>query len=189
VAAEGMLGCGTDVTNTFGDAPPPKQGLLVFPDKVFHDWQTINKRRPQILLGHVILVLTVMQGHPEALQLWLKYASKIIKMLKLKPTVHEPCLYLGLVCGVCVLLKRQVGNFTVATVVPEIVSIALNKIDKYLAFLLERMVLVTLLGGPDQYLGLFRRNKLYVSIFGVKKSHKFLSRTDVAVPKVSKFQQ
>ena len=64
-----------------------------------------------------------------------------------------------------------------ATVVPEIVSIALNKIDKYLAFLLERMALVTLLGGPDQYLGLFRRKKMYVSIFGVKK---ILSRTDVA---------
>ena len=29
---------GADVTNAFGDVPPPKQGLHILPDKAFHEW-------------------------------------------------------------------------------------------------------------------------------------------------------
>ena len=36
--AEGMLIYGADVTNLFGDAPPPTQGLHILPDKAFQDW-------------------------------------------------------------------------------------------------------------------------------------------------------
>jgi len=77
-AAENMLVYGADVTNAFGDAPPPKQGFQIQPDKAFHDWLTIYKKRPPIPNGHVIPVLAEMQGHPEAPRLWSKYADKII---------------------------------------------------------------------------------------------------------------
>ena len=36
--AKGILIYSADVTNAFGDAPPPKQGLYILPDKAFQDW-------------------------------------------------------------------------------------------------------------------------------------------------------
>ena len=45
-AAENLLVYGADVTNAFGDAPPPKQGFQIQPDKAFHDWWTIYKKTP-----------------------------------------------------------------------------------------------------------------------------------------------
>ena len=65
-AAEGMMIYGTDVTSAFCDAPPSTQGLHILPDKTFHDWWMVCKGREPIPPGHVIPVLAVMQGHPEA---------------------------------------------------------------------------------------------------------------------------
>ena len=67
--AEHMIVYGTDVTNVFGDTPPPKQGFHIQPDKAFCEWWTRHKGREPILEGHVIPVLAAMQGHPKALLL------------------------------------------------------------------------------------------------------------------------
>ena len=61
---------GADATNAFGDAPPPKQGLQIMPDKAFRDWWTIHKGRPPLPAGYVIPMIAAMQGHPEAQRLW-----------------------------------------------------------------------------------------------------------------------
>ena len=37
-AAENMLIFGTDVSNAFAKAPPPKQPFFIQPDKAFHEW-------------------------------------------------------------------------------------------------------------------------------------------------------
>ena len=58
-AAEGML------IYAFGDAPPPKQGLHILPDKALCDWWIRSKGSDPIPEGHMILVLAAMQGHPE----------------------------------------------------------------------------------------------------------------------------
>ena len=89
-AAEGMHFFGADVTNTFGDAPPPAQGMHMLPDKAFHEWWTICKGREPIPVGYVVPVLAAMQGHPEAPQLWAKHADKIISKMKLLLTTHTP---------------------------------------------------------------------------------------------------
>jgi hypothetical protein len=36
-AAENMLIFGSDVSNAFAEAPPPKQGFFVCPDRAFHE--------------------------------------------------------------------------------------------------------------------------------------------------------
>jgi hypothetical protein len=72
---------GADATNAFGDAPPPKQGLQIMPDKAFGDWWTIHKGRPPLPAGYVIPAIAAMQGHPEAQRLWARYADKIIRTL------------------------------------------------------------------------------------------------------------
>jgi hypothetical protein len=37
-AAKNMLIYGADVSNAFAEAPPPKQGIFIYPDQVFNDW-------------------------------------------------------------------------------------------------------------------------------------------------------
>jgi hypothetical protein len=71
-AAENLLVFGSDVSNAFAEAPPPKQGFYIRPDKAFHEWWTIHKKRPPIPHGHMIPILSAMQGHPESPRLWEK---------------------------------------------------------------------------------------------------------------------
>ncbi len=37
-AAENLLIVGSDVCNAFAEAPPPKQGFYIRPDRAFNDW-------------------------------------------------------------------------------------------------------------------------------------------------------
>ena len=69
-AVENMLIFGSDVSNAFAEAPLPKQGFFVRPDRAFHEWWVNHKKRPPIPDGHVISVLSAMQGHPESPRLW-----------------------------------------------------------------------------------------------------------------------
>jgi hypothetical protein len=69
---------GVDVSNAFAKAPPPKQGFYIIPDKAFLDWWVNHKKRPPIPNGHVIPILSAMQGHPESPCLWKKHADAIL---------------------------------------------------------------------------------------------------------------
>ena len=64
-AAEDLLIYGADVSNAFGEAPPPKQGFYIHLDKAFRDWW-LYKGYPSLQPGKVIPALAAMQGHPEA---------------------------------------------------------------------------------------------------------------------------
>jgi hypothetical protein len=65
-AVGNLLIFGADVSNAFAEAPPPKQGFYIYPDKAFHDWWVKHKQWPPIAPGHVIPTLSAMQRHPEA---------------------------------------------------------------------------------------------------------------------------
>ena len=94
-AAENLLCFGLDVSNAFGEAPPPIQGFYICPDKAFHAWW-ISKGRPPIPEGYVIPVLAAMQGHQESPRLWEKHIDTILHVIiGLTPTVHETCLHCG----------------------------------------------------------------------------------------------
>jgi hypothetical protein len=94
-----LLVYGADVSNAFAEAPPPKQGFFICPDCAFNEWWVNHKQLPPIPLGHVIPVLSAMQGHPESPRLWEKHANETLQEIRLTPTVHEPCLYLGTING------------------------------------------------------------------------------------------
>ncbi len=47
-AAEDLLLFGSDVSNAFAEAPPPKQGFYIRPDAAFRDWWAIHKHRPPL---------------------------------------------------------------------------------------------------------------------------------------------
>jgi hypothetical protein len=98
-AAENLIVYGVNVSNAFAEAPPPKQGFYIRPDKAFHEWWMVHKQRPPVPPGHMIPILLAMQGHPELPRLWEKHADAILCELGLTPTVHEPCLYSGVIYG------------------------------------------------------------------------------------------
>ena len=77
-AAENLLIFGADVSNAFAEAPPPKQGFFVRPDRAFHEWWVNHKQRSPIPDGYVIPIQSAMQGHPESPRLWEKHADAIL---------------------------------------------------------------------------------------------------------------
>jgi hypothetical protein len=64
-AAENLLILGADVGNAFAEAPPPKQGFYILPDRAFHEWWEAKGFKP-LKPGQVIPVMRAMQGHPES---------------------------------------------------------------------------------------------------------------------------
>jgi hypothetical protein len=128
-AVENLLIFGADISNAFAEAPPPKQGFYIYPDKAFHDWCVKHKQRPPIPPGHVIPILLAMQGHLEAPHLWEKHVDAILHKLGLIPTVHKPCLHCGIVNGKWILLKRQVDNFAIAAPDAKTANILLDMLD------------------------------------------------------------
>jgi hypothetical protein len=112
-ATENLLVFGSDVCNAFAKAPPPKQRFFIRPDCAFNKWWVQHKKRPPIPPGHVIPVLSAMQGHPESPGLWEKHANAILRELGLTPTMHEPCLYSGMIDDKRIIFKRQVNDFAI----------------------------------------------------------------------------
>ncbi len=128
-AAENLLIHGANVSSAFAEAPPPKQGFYIFPDCAFNKWWVNHKHQPPLATGQVIPILLAMQGHPESPRLWKKHADLILRDLGLTPTVHEPCLYSGMVEGKLVILKQQVNDFAIAAPDECIAYIFLHKIN------------------------------------------------------------
>ena len=148
-AAENLMIYGADVSNAFAEAPPPKQGFYIRPDKAFHEWWTQHRKQPPIPKGYVIPVLSAMQGHPESPRLWEKHADRILREIGLTPTIHEPCLYSGTIEGERVIFKRQVDDFAVAAPSERIANILFDMIDERITFPLKRMGLVDMFNGMD----------------------------------------
>jgi hypothetical protein len=98
-AAENLLIHGADISNAFAEAPSPKQGFYIYPDRAFNQWWVNHKHKLPLATGQVIPILSAMQGHPESLCLWEKHADSILHDIGLTPTVHELCLYSGMVEG------------------------------------------------------------------------------------------
>jgi hypothetical protein len=131
--AENLLIYGADVSNAFAKAPPPKQGFFIWSDRAFHDWWMIHLQHPPILDGHVIPVLSAMQGHLESPHLWEKHADAILQELKLTPTVHEPCLYSGVIDGKPIIFMRQLDDFAIAAPDKRTADILLDMLGNHLS--------------------------------------------------------
>ena len=90
-----------------------------------------------------------MQGHPEAPRFWEKHADAILRACGLTPTIHEPCLYSGIIDGERVLFMRQVDDFALAVPSKRIANILFDMIDEHITFPMKRMGLVHLFNGMD----------------------------------------
>jgi hypothetical protein len=148
-AAENLLIYGADVSNAFAEAPPPKQGFYIYPDRAFNEWWVNHKKQPPLEDGMVIPILSAMQGHPESPRLWEKHADAILKEIGLTPTTHEPCLYSGNIDGTRVIFKRQVDDFAVATPDERTATILLDMIDDKLTIPMKRQGFLDMYNGID----------------------------------------
>jgi hypothetical protein len=137
-AAENMVVYGADVSNTFAEAPPPKQGFYIRPDKALHEWWMVHKQRPPVPPRHMIPILLAMQGHPEPPRLWEKHADTILCELGLTPTVHEPCLYSGVINGNRVIFMQQVEDFAIGAPDAHTADVFLDLLDKHLIIPIKR---------------------------------------------------
>jgi hypothetical protein len=147
-ATENLMIFGADVSNAFSEAPPPKQGFYIQPDRAFKDWW-VAKGRGEIPDGMVIPVMRAMQGHPESPRLWEKWCDKMVKELQFKPTTHEPCLYSGYIRGHKCYFKRQVDDFELAAPNPQIANEFYDAIDDFLTMPIKRQGIVKLFNGID----------------------------------------
>ena len=148
-AAENLLIFGADVLNAFAEAPPPKQGFYVHPDRAFREWWVIDTKRPPIPEGAVIPILSAMQGHPESPHLWEKHTDAILRDYGLVPTAHEPCLYSGLVNGNRVIFKHQVDDFAITAPDKRTANILLDMIDDRLTIPMKHQGFLDMYNGID----------------------------------------
>jgi hypothetical protein len=148
-AAENLLVFGSDICNTFAEAPPPKQGFYIQPNRAFNEWWENYKGNPPIPPGHVIPVLSAMQGHPESPRLWEKHADVILCKLGLTPTIHEPCLYSSIINGKRIVFMRQVEDFVIAAPDQHMADILLAQLDKKLMMPIKRQGLLDMFNGVD----------------------------------------
>jgi hypothetical protein len=146
-AAENLLIFGSNVCNAFAEAPPPKQGFYIRPDRAFNDWWENYLKQPPIPPGQVIPVLSIMQGHPESLRLWEKHADALLQELGLMPTTHKPCLYSGLIDGKRVIFMRQVDDFAIAAPDKWTANILLDMLDDKLTMPTKRQGLLDMFNG------------------------------------------
>jgi hypothetical protein len=160
-AAENLLVYGADVSNTFAEAPPPKQGFFIRPDRAFNEWWVQHKHLPPIPPSRVIPVLSAMQGHPESPRLWEKHADEILREIRLTPTIHELCLYSGVIN--CqrqrVLFMRQVDNFAIAAPEARTADILMDLIDDKLKIPIKRQGYLDMYNGVD-----IQQTRYYIKI-------------------------
>jgi hypothetical protein len=148
-ATENLLIYGADVSNVFAEAPPPKQGFFIHPDRAFNEWWTQHKNRPPIPPGHVIPILSAMQGHPKSPRLWEKHANEILCKIGLIPTVHKPCLYSGIINGNRILFMRQVDNFAIASPDEQTSDILMDHINDKLKIPIKQQGYLDMYNGMD----------------------------------------
>ena len=173
-AAENLIVYGADVSNAFAEAPPPKQGFYIRPDRAFNEWWTIHKKRPPIPPGHMIPILSAMQGHPESPRLWEKHADAILRELGLTPTIHEPCLYSGVINGKRIIFMRQVDDFAIAAPDAHTADLLLDMLDDKLSIPIKRQGHLDMYNGVD-ILQTHHYIRLSCTSFIDKISEKYLS--------------
>ncbi len=138
-----------NISNAFAEAPPPKQGFYIYPDRAFKDWWVHHKKNPPIPDGHMILVLGAMQGRPDSPRLWKKHVNKILCIIGFTPTVHEPCIYSGTILNKGVLFMWQVDDFAISAPSKRIANHVLDLINYLLFIPMKRQGLLTLYNGLD----------------------------------------
>ncbi len=148
-AAKNLLVYSADVSNAFAEALPPKQGFYIRPNRAFNDWWVNHKHLAPIPPGHVVPILSAMQGLPESPRLWEKHADETLCKIGLTPNIHEPCLYSGNINGKRVLFLRQVDDFAIAAPDAHTSEVLMDLIDNWMKIPIKRQGYLDMYNGVD----------------------------------------
>ena len=149
IAAKNFIVRGSDASNAFVEAPPPKHPLYVKVDTPYREWW-ISKGRPPIPEGYVLRVQKALQGHPESPRLWATLIHNILtKELGLVSTTHEQCLYQGTFKGKEVLFLRQVDDFACGAAEDETASALIRAINKRMKIEVKDLGILDRYNGVD----------------------------------------
>ena len=75
---------GSDASNAFAEAPPPKAPLYVRIDENYKRWYRHKfPEKPPLPDDYVLRVKKALQGHPESPRLWATLIDKLLKQLNL----------------------------------------------------------------------------------------------------------
>ena len=118
VSINNYIVLGSDASNAFAEAPPPKAPLYVRIDDNYKRWYKHKfPSRPPLPDDYVLRVKKALQGHPESPRLWATLIDTLLKKLNLQQCTHEPNLYFTdnyKNTGKRVLFLRQVDDFAIA---------------------------------------------------------------------------
>ena len=149
IAAKNFIVRGSDASNAFAEAPPPKHPLYVKVDTPYREWW-ISKGRPPIPEGYVMRVQKALQGHPESPRLWATLIHNILtKELGLVSTTHEQCLYQGTFKGKEVLFLRQVDDFACGAADDDTTSALISAINKRMKIEIKDLGILDRYNGVD----------------------------------------
>ena len=176
VAKEGLIAVGADVTNAFAEAPPPKAPLYLYIDEAFRQWWTEHLGNEPIPPEcNVVRVHNAIQGHPESPRLWEKHIDGILRLLGLKPTTHEPCLYAGYIDEHRLLFLRQVDDFAVAATTKEAALNLITRINNHMRMEVKHLGIIDRFNGMD-----IHQTQAYIKItcekylYNMLKQHNWL---------------
>ncbi len=88
-----------------------------------------------------------MQSHPKSPHLWEKHANAILRELGLTPTIHEPCLYSGIIAGQHIIIKQQVDDFAITAPDKKTSDILLDLLNDQLSIPLKQQGLLDMFNG------------------------------------------
>ena len=140
---------GADASNAFAEAPAPLAPLYMSLDTQFHSWWR-SKGRPAIPKGYGLRVHKAIQGHPESPRLWAILINDIIAKLGFTPCKHEPCLYHHPnYKGHNVYFLRQVDDFAISALDPDIAHDIIAKIDDKMTIKVKPLGIIERFNGVD----------------------------------------
>ena len=141
---------GSDASNAFAEAPPPKAPLYLKVDQAYIDWYQ-NKTGITLSNDTYVKVQHAIQGHPEAPRLWQDHIDQILKRIGFTATTQEPCVYIhkSKKFNEDIYLLRQVDDFAIACSNAQVAEHFWNLIDSHLKAKLKREGLLKRHNGID----------------------------------------
>ena len=144
---------GSDASNAFAEAPPPKAPLYVRIDENYKRWYRSKfPDKPSLPDDYVLRVRKALQGHPESPRLWATLIDNLLKKLNLQPCTHEKNLYYTNNynnTGKKILFLRQVDDFAIACEDKELADTVIQDINSKMSIEIKHLGVITRYNGVD----------------------------------------
>lgn len=130
-ATNGLIVTFADTANAFQQSPPPTRKCYLQIDDAYASWYFKRHGHHVDRHGYVVPVERALQGHPEAGRLWETMIVDILSKRNFTSTTHERNLYHGTIDGSLVLVCRQIDDYAIASISPDIANRLIEFINSH----------------------------------------------------------